>query len=75
MVSEHINSPEVDTQVMNSSIGSDFVDNTQSGQQDIDATQNPEDTGQIPLLVRNDIQFLKESWDNLAEIEDQNALP
>jgi hypothetical protein len=25
--------------------------------------------------VQQDIQFLKESWDNLADLEDQNAIP
>ncbi|GAU16832.1 hypothetical protein TSUD_367790 [Trifolium subterraneum] len=60
---------------MNGSIGSDFVENTQTGQQTNDVAQNGDGADQFPLLVRNDIQLLKESWANLAEIEDQNALP
>jgi hypothetical protein len=71
--------PVVDSQENNqdniSSDDSDFVDNTQIGYVTNEVIQDPVNNEQIPLLVQNDIHFLKESWANLAEMEDQTALP
>jgi hypothetical protein len=75
VVPVHIITPVVDTQDNSSSIGSDFVDNTQIGQDPKNISSKSDGAEQIPLLVQNDIQFLKESWANLADIEDQNAIP
>jgi hypothetical protein len=58
-----------------SSEQSEFVDNTQVTQDGNVKSQDHVDSVHIPLLVHNDIQFLKESWANLAELEEQNALP
>jgi hypothetical protein len=52
-----------------SSEQSEFVDNTQVTQDGNVKSQDHVDSVHIPLLVHNDIQFLKESWANLAELE------
>jgi heat shock protein HspQ len=41
----------------------------------IDETQDFANAEHTHLLVQQDIQFLKESWANLADLEDQNAIP
>ncbi|WJX45176.1 hypothetical protein P8452_32073 [Trifolium repens] len=71
VVPVHIITPGVDTQDNSSSIGSDFVDNTQIGQDPKHISSKSDGAEQIPLLVQNDIQFLKESWANLAILRPQ----
>ncbi|GAU40165.1 hypothetical protein TSUD_292700 [Trifolium subterraneum] len=63
----NVDSPnQVDTQI---SEDSEFVGDTQPPEvAAIDHVQ------QIPLVVQKDIEFLKESWANLAELEDNCAL-
>jgi hypothetical protein len=50
---------------------SDYVESTQFIEEGI---ENIVVNEQVPLLVQNDIAFLKESWANLAELEDQTVL-
>jgi hypothetical protein len=50
---------------------SDYVESTQFIDEGI---ENIVVNEQVPLMVQNDIAFLKESWANLAELEDQTVL-
>ncbi|WJX45174.1 hypothetical protein P8452_32072 [Trifolium repens] len=75
VVPVHIITPGVDTQDNSSSIGSDFVDNTQIGQDPKHISSKSDGAEQIPLLVQNDIQFLKESWANLAILKIRMIYP
>jgi hypothetical protein len=63
----------VNSQEISSALQVNLIDNNQNDNEVIDETQD--DANQTPLLVQQDIQFLKESWANLADIEDQTVLP
>jgi hypothetical protein len=64
-----VNSPEL-SQDNSSTNQSDFVANTQIDNAATAETHDPGDVETIPFLVQQDIQFLKESWANLADSED-----
>ncbi|KAK2388533.1 hypothetical protein QL285_062210 [Trifolium repens] len=66
-----INSP-----IMTCSNHSDFVSNTQNGLFDnVEKEHESVESEPTALLVQQDIHFLKDSWANLAEIEEQSTLP
>jgi hypothetical protein len=67
------NTPEKSPGI-SSSTQSEFVDNSQVPSLTIVEKQKTADVEQPVLLVQQDIQFLKESWANLADIEDQAML-
>ncbi|WJX83268.1 hypothetical protein P8452_65940 [Trifolium repens] len=67
------NTPEKSPGI-SSSTQSEFVDNSQVPSLTIVEKQKTADVEQPVLLVQQDIQFLKESWANLADIEDQTML-
>jgi hypothetical protein len=64
-----VNSPEL-SQDNSSTNQSDFVANTQIDNAATAETHDPGEAETIPFLVQQDIQFLKESWANLADSED-----
>jgi hypothetical protein len=67
----HVISP-----VMNYSNHSDFVSNTQDRLFDnVEKIHEYVESEQTALIVQQDIYFLKDSWANLAEIEEQSTLP
>jgi trehalose/maltose hydrolase-like predicted phosphorylase len=67
------NTPEKSPGI-SSSTQSEFVDNSQIPSLTTVEKQKTADVDQPVLLVQQDIQFLKESWANLADIEDQAML-
>jgi hypothetical protein len=67
----HVISP-----VMTYSNQSDFVSNTQDRLFDnVEKIHEYVESEQTALIVQQDIYFLKDSWANLAEIEEQSTLP
>jgi hypothetical protein len=75
--SPEIGSTNVDVSKTNSvhsksDTDSEFVDSTQVILEPVaDDTVGIVAVDQVPLLVQNDIAFLKQSWANLADLEDQ----
>jgi hypothetical protein len=67
----HVISP-----VMTYSNHSDFVSNTQDRLFDnVEKIHEYVESEQTALIVQQDIYFLKDSWANLAEIEEQSTFP
>ncbi|MCH98613.1 hypothetical protein A2U01_0019618, partial [Trifolium medium] len=73
--SQDSSSPEQSEFVANTQVDQITNENSQNEEQNEEHPELPIEPEHFPLLVQKDIQFLYESWANLAEIEEQNALP
>ena len=63
---------EVEVEDASSSNESEFLDATQRHDEDI-GTDMPANNNTTPEVVLKDVSFLKESWANLAELDDNDV--